>query len=90
MSEFSLKFPFGIDNGELDDQEKHECFVLGYALGSLMQKLLHNKSQFSALVRAENKERVERACEYANRKYSLVWMSGDTSEAWMELFVEAD
>jgi hypothetical protein len=86
MSQFEFKKSFDIDNGELDQCKKHECFVLGYEL-AMIDSALSQPEPISQLVHAKNRERVIKSCIESGRPYSLTWMEGDPSEDWMMLSV---
>lgn len=87
MSKFGLVFSFGIDNGELDDFSRQQCFVLGYELAQL-DAMLEKPAGFSKPVHAANADRISRLCEHHKREFSLPWMPNDSSETWMELTVK--
>lgn len=89
MAEFEMFRSFHIDNGELDDLRRNECFVLGYELGQVDELLNHHPQAFSKYIHANNQDRVKQACEQSGRKFALTWMSNDSSETWMWLQVEA-
>ena len=85
--EFELIRAFHIDNGELDESPKNECFVLGYELGQIDELLKHEKKQFERPVHSDNRERIEESCQDSGRRFRLVWQSCDPSESWMWLSV---
>ncbi len=86
MSEFGLIKSFQIDHGELDGLRPKDCFVLGYEL-ALVDQLLKATSRIHQPVHAENRKRIESACEDAGRAYRLTWLPGDVSESWLLLEV---
>ncbi len=88
MADFELFKQFGIDNGELDDIPKHECFVLGYELAQI-DHLLELPAAFEKPVHAHNQARIVEACDEADRGFTLDWMKEDPSEEWMWLSVSA-
>lgn len=67
MAEFGLVEPFGIDNGELDNFERHQCFVLGVEFAMFRQKLLENHSAFTDMVCDLAPERIVAMCERHGR-----------------------
>lgn len=87
MATYGLKKSFNIDNGELDQLRRNECFVLGYELGSI-DELLKLPAAFAKPVHPENQERVNKSCVDSGREFSLKWMAGDASESWLQLIVE--
>jgi hypothetical protein len=87
MAELGLVKSFQIDNGELDGLRPQDCFVLGYELAQVDQ-LLKATQQIRQPVHADNRMRIESACEDAGRPYRLTWLEGDASESWMLLEVE--
>ncbi len=86
MSEFGLVKSFQIDNGELDGLRPQDCFVLGYELAQVDQ-LLKGTTGIRQPVHADNRERIESACNDAGRPFQLAWLSGDVSESWLLLEV---
>lgn len=86
--EFGLKKTFDIDHGELDGIPPHQCFVLGYEL-ALIDERLNSPDEFACYVHAENRERVEKSCRDAERDFTLNYMDNDVSESWMWLKVAA-
>jgi hypothetical protein len=88
MAKFGLIKSFQIDNGELDGLRPQECFVLGYELAQVDQ-LLKATPEIERPVHANNRSRIESACEDAGRPYQLTWLSGDVSESWLQLEVAA-
>lgn len=89
MAEYGLLKPFDIDQGELQQLSQQECFVLGYELADI-DHLLKSPHLISKPVHADNKDRIEKACKEAGRKYVLQWMQNDPSESWMQLEVSAE
>lgn len=89
MSEFGLIKSFDIDNGELDGITSKQCFVLGYELAQI-DNLLSQPEQFHKLVNADNRVRIESACQKSGRKFRLSWLQGDSSESWMQLDVSPE
>lgn len=79
---------FNIDDGELDNLSSQQCFILGYELAQI-DRLLSLGVTISKPVNADNRLRIEFACQRANRSYSLTWIEGDVSESWMQLDVPA-
>lgn len=66
-----LEFSFGINNGELDEFKRNQCFVLGFELGriwTLAQRpepfAIHNLSYHSV-------ERVQKLLNHYERSYEL-------------------
>lgn len=84
--EYGLVKSFGIDNGELDDFRRNECFVLGYELGQL-DELLKLPDAISRPVHAANEQRIRESCRRAGREMVIGWCHDDPSEQWMQLFV---
>jgi hypothetical protein len=80
--------PFGIDNGELDHLERHECFTLGYELCRI-DKAAESPEAYVAPVRKDNQDRIRFVLGQHNRKFTLTYMHGDVSENWMWLTIEA-
>ncbi len=87
MANFGLVKSFDIDDGQLDDFERHVCFTMGYEL-ALIDEALKRPEAISRLVSSRNSQRIKKACQDAGRRWSLVWMQGDSSEEWMQLEVE--
>ena len=79
--------PFDIDDGELDGKTPQRCFVLGYELAMVKCRLEHNAESFTQLIHADNRDRIEKACEKSEREYKFFWPSDDRSEEWVELAV---
>jgi hypothetical protein len=86
MSNFKLKKSFGIDNGELDECSRQQCFVLGYELAQI-DHLLESDAEIHKPVHAANRQRIEAACLDAKRTHQLTWLPGDLSESWLLLEV---
>ena len=86
MAEFGLKKSFGIDDGELDGLSSQQCFVLGYELAQI-DHLLEGKSEIRKPVHADNRLRIEAACQDSGRAHRLTWLPGDKSETWLLLEV---
>lgn len=86
MASFGLIRSFDIDDGQLDELRRKDCFVLGYELAKI-DTMLERPEDIEALVHAENRERVVKSCEDAKRSYSLSWMNNDSSESWLMLTV---
>lgn len=86
MSEFGLEKSFDIDNGELDNCSSEQCFVLGYELAQV-DNLLSLDEAIHKPVNADNRTRIESACQDSGRPYQLRWLPGDRSESWMLLDV---
>jgi hypothetical protein len=84
MADYGLEFSFGIDDGELDDCTRPECFVLGYELAHI-NALLGFSPAISSPVHSANADRIKRLCEKWKRPCSITWMVGDASEDWMQL-----
>jgi hypothetical protein len=83
---FGLKKSFSIDDGELDGLSSQQCFVLGYELAQI-DHLLEKADGISKPVHADNRERIEAACDDAGRPHRLNWLPGDSSESWLFLEV---
>lgn len=81
-----VRFPFDIDNGELDGLRPQECFVLGYELAQI-DGLLKTGEQFQKPVHASNRNRIEAELKRQERHYKLHYMQDDVSESWMWLAV---
>lgn len=79
-------FGFGIDNGELDEMDRKECFVLGVEIGMLYEELKWTFG-FAVPVHAANEDRIRRLMEKYGRDYTLTHSSDDVSESWMNLTV---
>ena len=86
MPEFKFIKSFGIDNGELDGLRPKECFVLGYEL-ALVDERIKSPIGFSRPIHADNRERIEQSCRDAGRAFRLTWMRGDSTESWLWLEV---
>lgn len=86
MADFGLVKSFGIDGGELDGLRPKDCFVLGYELAQI-DELLKATSEIRQPVHADNRTRIQSACEDAGRPYRLAWLPGDVSESWLLLEV---
>lgn len=86
MSDFGLVKSFGIDDGELDELSSQQCFVLGYELAQI-DHLLEGESEIQKPVHADNRQRIETACQDAGRPHRLNWCEGDVSESWLILEV---
>lgn len=86
MARWGLVKSFNIDDGQLDEFQKHECFVLGYELATI-DALLEKKEAFCRSVHAANQDRIRAACITAKKHFRLTWMDGDPSESWMCLEV---
>lgn len=86
MADFGLVRSFGIDNGELDGLRPKDCFVLGYELACVDMELKTGEA-IRRPVHAENKDRIESELTKQGREWTLTWMEGDSSEAWMDLNV---
>lgn len=84
---FGCDEPFGVDNGELLGIPSHQCFVLGYELADISRQADFVADGFGQPVRAENQERIKRALTKRQRKFSLTYMTNDSSESWMQLWV---
>lgn len=84
MSEWGLEKSFGVDNGELDDFERHECFVLGYEL-ALVDERLKSGEAFSMPIHVANRPRVILSCK--GRLMSMTFCHDDPSEDWTNLVV---
>lgn len=87
MANFGLVKSFGIDSGELDEFSRQQCFVLGYELAQIDHLLTLNEG-IRKPINADNRLRIEAACQEAGRTAQIVWMPGDPSESWMLLKVE--
>lgn len=85
--EFGLIKSFSIDNGELEGLSPQECFVLGYELATIDERL-KVAAAWTQMVHAENRTRIEDACAKSGRTCRLTWMEGDASEMWLILIVE--
>jgi len=88
MAEFGLVEPFDIDDGQPLGNTPQEAFVLGYELATV-HKALESSGEYLSPVHADNRERIAKACEKSGRAFRLTWMTGDISEDWMQLWVEA-
>lgn len=86
MDDYGLIKSFDIDHNELDQLSRQQCFVLGYELAQI-DTLLEKPEGFSRPLNADNRERVEKACRAAGRRFLLNWMPLDQSESWMQLDV---
>lgn len=86
MANFGLKKSFGIDDGELDELNRQECFVLGYELAQI-DSLLESNAPIHKPVHADNRHRIEAACDDAKREHRMTWLPGDMSESWLLLEV---
>lgn len=82
MADYELEKPFRIDNGELDEISKQQCFVLGFELAQI-DALLQSGEPFKKPVHADNRERIEQFCKAEGVKYRLDWLTDD----WMNLTV---
>jgi hypothetical protein len=89
---YGLEFSFGIDNGELDSHEKHECFVLGFEFCQVYEKLklltwrgAEQMAGIEMTVHAANKDRIEQACRKHGLTCKTAWMQGDRSEEWIKI-----
>ena len=90
MAQFGLIKTFDIDNGELDQLSRQQCFVLGFELAQI-DALLTTGKQIHRPVNADNHSRIEKSCLDSQRQFKLNWMEGDESESWLLLEVaEAD
>jgi hypothetical protein len=87
MATYGLVKSFDIDHGELDGLQPNECFVLGYEL-ALIDELVKKPDAIAKPVHVENRERIEKSCRAAGRKFVLNWMEGDSSESWLWLAVD--
>lgn len=86
MAEFGLVKSFDIDNGELDQLRRKDCFVLGYELAQV-DSVLKTNDELQQLIHAENRERISKSCRDAKRQFKISWMPGDPSESWLMLHV---
>jgi hypothetical protein len=86
MAEFGLKKSFNIDNGELDGLTPQECFVLGYELAEI-DTLLLRPGAIDRPVHTQNRERILKSCQDADRPGQMLWLAGDVSESWQRLLV---
>lgn len=86
MANFGLIKSFSIDNGELDGLSLQHAFVLGYELATIDERLASGGG-IKQLVHADNKNRIEKSCNDAERIYELIWYPGDESESWLLLDV---
>ena len=64
--EFGLVKSFDVDHGELDGLRPNECFVLGYEL-AVIDELLKGDESISRPIHAENRQRIEKSCNDADR-----------------------
>lgn len=85
--EFGLKFSFDIDDGELNDFDTEEAFVLGFAFGEIYTLLQESGRGFEKIVNMANKERIEKACKTFGRDFNINHISYDRSETWGTLTV---
>ena len=86
MSDFGLLKSFDIDNGELEDLSRQQCFVLGYELAQI-DFLLTGDDEINKPFNADNRIRIEAACRDSKRQFRIQWLPGDVSESWMQLHV---
>lgn len=86
MANYGLIKSFDIDNGELNELSHEQCFVLGYELAQL-DHLLTLDEGIRKPINADNRQRIEAACQHAGRPARIIWMPGDPSESWMLLEV---
>lgn len=88
MAEYGILFSFGVDNGELDEFKRHECFTLGYELALVREVYAKLDEGWSGPVHAANNDRICRAVVEAGRTYTLHYMANDSSESWMQLTID--
>jgi len=88
-SEFESIEPFYIDDGQLDNLNKQECFVLGYELSTICFLAETNKEKIEKTVHANNLDRITSALNKRKRTYSFVWPHDDISETWIYLTIDA-
>ncbi len=89
MARYKIIKSFDIDDGELDGIPPHECFVLGYEL-SIVDGLIALGVEIDRPVHAANQGRIEKSCIKSGRQYKLKWSLDDSSESWMQLWVQAE
>lgn len=87
MAKFGLIKSFSIDDGELDGMTPQECFVLGYELAQIDNRLKSGES-FSQMVHLDNRTRIEDACRDAGRTFKVSWLDNDPAESWLSLTVD--
>lgn len=84
---------FGIDDGQLDDYSKLQCFILGFEFGQFMEKLTW-QDPFSMQVHSPGIDRMTEACVVADRRvrHRLLhddWAIIEVAEDGAEVFKEA-
>lgn len=88
-SNFGLIRSFGIDDGELDDESKPECFVLGYELAQV-DAAIESGAAMSRLIHVENRDRIEAHVIKHRRLFRWTYMHDDISESWLQFDMEAE
>jgi hypothetical protein len=88
MADYGLLFSFGIDDGELDNETRQECFTLGYELALVREAYCKSEEGWSGPVHQQNADRIKRACRDADRTFKLHYMPNDSSESWMQLTID--
>lgn len=86
MSDFGLIQSFDVDDGQLDEFRRNECFVLGYEL-CLIDEELKRPEPINRPIHSANQDRVRKSCEKSGREFKLTWPHDDSSEEWMHLEV---
>lgn len=77
-----------IDDGELG-LTPSQIFTLGYECADIKHRLNTGEAIKERMVSAHNENRIRSYCKEAERKFTLAWMVGDSSETWLCLDVEA-
>jgi hypothetical protein len=85
MKSFRLIKSFCIDNDELVDYSKPQCFVLGYELATIDYKLKTNEHIYNLPFHAANRHRVENAAKDSGRLAHIVEAS---DPLWLLLTAE--
>lgn len=85
MPEFGLLDSFGIDDGELEHLDRHECFVLGVEWQTFRQELdkcrRYGRGEFKQLVHASNEQRLSELAD----KYGFTVSRTLENDSWATL-----
>lgn len=79
--------PFGVDDGELDELDRHVCFTLGVEWQRVFAQAV-KPAEFTETIHASNRERIETMLKHLKREFRITFMSEDVSESWLYLSVK--
>lgn len=85
--EWKPVFSFGIDDGELEELRRVDCFTLGYELALVREVYCKLPEGGCWPVHSANNDRICRAVRDADRCYKIHYMPNDSSESWMQLTI---